>query len=69
LDKSEIAKIKTLVYRADLEKLKESYTVDRTDQPTSTITFYMNGKTLVVKDYGLQGDAPLKELYQIVYKY
>lgn len=69
LDKTDIEKIKNLIEHADLKKLKESYRVSESDQPTSTVKFYMPGKIIVVKDYGLKGDYPLQDLYKIVYKF
>jgi hypothetical protein len=69
LSKGEIEKIKILVSHMDLGKLKKNYTVKKTDQPTSTIKFYINNTTIITKDYGLKGDYPLQELYRIAYKF
>ena len=68
LSKDEIKKITTILMETDLEKLKKEYTVQASDQPSSTTTIYTPGKTFVIKDYGLKGDYPLQALYKIVYK-
>ena len=69
LSKNEIKKISDLLQGFDLEKLKKEYTVQATDQPTSTTTIYTSTKKITVKDYGLKGEYPLQELYKIVYKF
>jgi hypothetical protein len=69
LSNTEIKQLFKLLNAADLEKLKPEYRVSKTDQPTSTTTIYTGRKTFVVKDYGLEGEYPLQELYKIVYKY
>lgn len=68
LSKKEMRQIHKILDNTDLEKLKNKYSVDRSDQPKSTITFYTNSKKIVVEDYGLNGEYPLKDLYKIVYK-
>ena len=60
--------IHRILNNTDLEKFKNKYSVDRSDQPKSTITFYTNTKKIVIEDYGLNGEYPLQELYKIVYK-
>ena len=69
LTKSEMELIYELLKNTDIEKLKTEYTVEKTDQPTSTITIYTTKKTFVIEDYGLVGEYPLQELYEIVYKF
>ena len=68
LSNKELKKVLQLLQSSDLDKLKTEYKVARTDQPSSTIKIYTTQKTYVIKDYGLEGDYPLKELYKIVYK-
>jgi hypothetical protein len=68
LTHSEIKKVLNLLAKTDLNKLKNSYTVGLSDQPTSTIIVYSKNRTLTIKDYGLQGEYPLQALYKIVYK-
>jgi hypothetical protein len=68
LSNSELKNVLQLLQASDLGKLKTDYKVARTDQPTSTTKIYTTQKTYVIKDYGLEGDYPLKELYRIVYK-
>ena len=67
--KDEMLSIKKLLNISDLEKLKAEYDVSKTDQPTSTTKIFTAKKTFVFKDYGLEGDYPLKELYKIIYRY
>ncbi|MCW4469187.1 hypothetical protein OGH69_09440 [Flavobacterium sp. MFBS3-15] len=70
LTKDEIAKVLLLLEKADLKKLKKEYTVTISDQPSSTIKIHTSsGEVFTIKDYGLKGDAPLPELYRIVYKF
>jgi hypothetical protein len=69
LSGSEMKKVLDLLQKCDLEKLKPEYTISKSDQPTSVLTVYTNTKTFTVKDYGLEGEYPLKELYSIVYKF
>ncbi|WDF79093.1 hypothetical protein PQ469_03610 [Mucilaginibacter sp. KACC 22773] len=57
-----------ILQRADLKNLKRKYTVNMSDQPKSTITFYTNTGKIVIEDYGLQGEYPLQDLYKIIYK-
>ena len=68
LNKTETQKILTLLKNLDLEKFKKEYSVASSDQPTSTIIIYTISNQYSIKDYGLQGDYPLQEIYKIVYK-
>ena len=68
LSNEEMKKILGLLKNSDLGNLKKEYRVRKTDQPTSTIIIFAAHKTFVIKDYGLEGDHPLPELYSIVYK-
>jgi len=67
LKKGEIDRIRYLISQYDLRKLKSKYTVLKTDQPTSTAIFYLTNETIKVTDYGLKGQSPLSELYELVY--
>jgi hypothetical protein len=69
LSEAEMKQVLELLKNADLERLKTDYTVGFSDQPTSTTTIYTDKGKFRVKDYGLEGEYPLKELYKIVYKY
>jgi hypothetical protein len=69
LTKAEMLIISSLIEKSDLHKLKKEYTVSKTDQPTSKTTIYLSNNTLQFKDYGLEAEYPLPELYKIVYKY
>ena len=70
LSSEEIKEISRVLNGVDWRKLKTDYSVSKTDQPTSTITIYINNgkQKFAIKDYGLEGDHPLPELYKIVYK-
>ena len=68
LSKAEIQQISLLLKHADLAKLKNKYSVNSSDQPTSTVTFYTNTGEITIKDYGLKGEDPLQEMYKIAYK-
>jgi hypothetical protein len=63
----EIDTLKTLLEVADLKKLKKEYKDGPTDQPTSTSTIYTTQDTFIIKDYGLQANFPMPELYRIIY--
>lgn len=40
------------------------------DQPSSTMKIYtVSGEVFSIRDYGLKGDAPLQEIYKVVYKF
>jgi hypothetical protein len=69
LSKDELKTIKELLNIAALGKLKPEYTVDKTDQPCSTTEIFTTRQAFTIKDYGLVGDPPLQELYEIVYKF
>ncbi len=69
LSMTELQQISLLLKHADLEKLKNNYSDNRSDQPTSTVTFYTSSGEITVKDYGLNGEYPLQELYKIAYKF
>jgi len=69
LTSTEIKKVLQLLRATDFTKLKTEYSVSKTDQPTSTITIHLGQRTFIIKDYGLEGEYPLQELYKIVYKY
>ena len=69
LSYNEIHQVRDLLQAADLTRLKKNYTVPATDQPTSTTSVYIHGQKLIFKDYGLQGEYPLQNLYKIVYKF
>jgi hypothetical protein len=69
LTKTEMKGILDLLEISDVQKLKPEYKVSRTNQPNSTTTIYTSKTKYVIKDYGLKGEYPLKELYKIVYKF
>ncbi|HEV3223007.1 MAG TPA: hypothetical protein VGZ90_09020 [Puia sp.] len=68
LTQIELKNILDILQKSDLRKLKKEYSVDYTDQPTSTTTIYTNKEQFQVKDYGLKGEYPLDSIYKIVYK-
>lgn len=69
LSTDEIKKIIELIQSPAFEKLKNEYHTPATDLPTATIIIYRAPNRLTIKDYGLEGDYPLQELYRIAYKY
>ncbi|MDN3580469.1 hypothetical protein [Mucilaginibacter flavus] len=68
LSNSEMLQIHDILKNVNIKKLKNKYTVNETDQPRSTIIFYTDIGNVIVDDYGLKGEDPLQELYEIVYK-
>ena len=52
----------------NLDLLKENYSVRKTDQATSILIIYAKKKVYRIEDYGLEGDAPLPEIYKLIYK-
>jgi hypothetical protein len=62
-------RVLTLILDSSFRNLKREYKVYATDQPTSTLTIYTNKGTIVIVDYGLEGEYPLKEIYRIIYRY
>ncbi|MDJ1501411.1 hypothetical protein [Xanthocytophaga agilis] len=69
LSRTDITKVLDLLQSTDLTKLKEEYTVDKTDQPSSKTIIYTNQSTFTINDYGLEADHPLQAIYKIVYQY
>lgn len=67
LSKSDLKKILGLINISDLKKLRKKYSVSKTDQPSSTTIIYTNKAKYTINDYGLKGDYPLQDLYEIVY--
>ena len=68
LSSFEVKKVLDLLQNVDLSKLKNEYSVNKSDQPTSTIIIYTQKQSFKIKDNGLEGDYPLRDLYKIVYK-
>ena len=69
LSAEEMSQVKSLLQQANLAKLKPYYSIStRSDQPTSTILIRTSSQLFTIKDYGLEGEAPLPEIYRIVYK-
>ena len=69
LSVTEIKEVLALLQSVDLAKLKENYTVGLSDQPTATTTIYTAKGKFTIRDYGLEGEYPMQELYKIVFKY
>jgi hypothetical protein len=69
LSNDEIKRALELLQNSDLYKLKQEYKINETDQPISTIIIYTDQQNFKIKDYGLEGDYPLQDLYKIVYKF
>jgi hypothetical protein len=65
--KKQIDTLRTFLKNIDLKKVKKEYLEGPTDQPTSITTIYTTRDTFRIKDYGLQAEFPMPELYRIVY--
>ena len=61
--------LRALLRAADLSALHGQYAASATDLPTSTIVVHTTKQQYVIRDYGLVGDYPLRELYAIAYKH
>lgn len=58
-----------LLVQTDFTKLKRLYERPATDQPSSTLLIIQSNKdTVTIKDYGLIGDYPLRDIYRLVYQ-
>lgn len=68
LTEQQMADILSLLKISDLEILKESYSSNWTDQPSSKTVIHTRLKNYVINDYGLKAPSPLQELYKIVYR-
>lgn len=68
LSSAELDSVQLVLQQADLENLKSNYSISRTDQPISTTVIRTVSRTFTVRDYGLQGAAPLPKLYRLIYK-
>jgi len=65
------AEMRTVLQKLEqvsLDKLKTEYRVSRTDQPSSVMTIYAADKEYTIKDYGLNAEQPMPDIYNIVYK-
>lgn len=67
LKQETIKKIQDILSHTNLKALKKEYRVSKTDQPTSVIIIYTQNEIFKIKDYGLEGESPLKEIYELVY--
>ena len=65
--KQELDTLRTLLTNTGLKRIKKEYSEGPTDQPTSISTIYTMQDTFRIKDYGLQAEFPMTELYRIVY--
>lgn len=69
LTKGDIRSVRQLLRISDLERLRNEYSVSKSDQPRATTKIYTTKRVFVIDDYGMEGEYPLKELYRIVYKF
>jgi hypothetical protein len=69
LSNAEIKTVFGILQNSDLNKLKDHYKINKSDEPTSTINLYTKQKNFEIVDYGLEGPYPLQDLYRIVYKF
>lgn len=68
IDSIQVRAIMVLLQNSNLNALNTNYSTNRTDQPTSTTIIYTTVREYTIKDYGLDGDKPLPELYKLVYR-
>lgn len=69
LDKNSYSDIINLLNYIDFPNLKDNYSVNWTDDQTSTLTItYDNGQTKKIEDYGLIGTYGLDRLYQMLFE-
>lgn len=68
LAKTEIEELKKILSNTNLAGLKKEYSVNKTDQPTSTTSIYTTQQKFIIKDYGMESDSLLQKIYSIVYK-
>ena len=68
LTQTEMNSVKELLEAAKLSELKKEYSVNYSDQLRSTLLIVTSENEYTVDDYGLVGDAPLQQIYDIVYK-
>ena len=69
LTKEQMHDVASLLDHSDLDQLKPEYSIDRTDQPSSTTIITTNRMKYHIEDYGLVGEYPLRQLYRIVYRF
>jgi hypothetical protein len=69
LSKEELEKIRKLLENTALSAVQKEYTTNKSDQPRSTTIIYSSEGKFEFNDYGLLGNTPLKELYNIIYKF
>jgi hypothetical protein len=67
LSKEEMKTVRSLLH-TDPDRLKNKYTSNKSDQPSSITTIYTAKRKYIIDDYGLQAEEPLQQLYSIVYK-
>lgn len=69
LSKEEQQRVLKLFMQMNFDSLKTEFTTGKTDQATSTSVIFTTHGKYTITDYGLVGDAPLQEIYDIVYKF
>lgn len=68
LTKDNFFEISNLLNYIDFENLKDNYTVNSEDESRCTLKItYDNGKTKLIKDYGLIGTFGLSRVYQVLH--
>jgi len=69
LSRHTISRLLAVAEEVNWQKFKTEFRKKGRDSlPVSTLTVIMSNDTIVVKDYGLVGDAPLHDLYETVYQ-
>jgi hypothetical protein len=67
-DLEQFSKLEEILNYSDFENLDSSYSVNWTDEQTAKMKIvYENNKSVMIKDYGLQGTYGLIEIYNLLF--
>lgn len=68
LSRHTISRLLDVMEKVNWQKFKTEFRKQGDGLPESTTTMIMSNDTIVVKDYGLVGDAPMHDLYETIYR-
>ena len=68
LSRHTISRLLDVTEKVNWQKFKTEFRKKGDGLPESTMTMFMSNDTIVVKDYGLVGDAPMHDLYETIYQ-
>ena len=68
LTKDQMETVRKLLENSNIPDLIHKPKLETSDEPTSYLTVYETKNKFSIEDYGLMGDAPLKDIYKIVYR-